>query len=447
MKVRALLLAVAVGPCAAADPVDTPARAFQAGKDFANSSRGKGKASSAVRATSAPANVPNYNLNPPERGLFNNGQNLLSGAGNAKVAACKTDVAPSAYLQQECNTVNWLNSNQGRSNRFFLDRQRDPLVAGSTVLINEPGSIPDAGQSSCQVMQKTVRGVGTTETCEESTVLSSFLCRKTAVPRCSVEGAPIRSHEVMGQGPFQAPTLTPTGNVGEYTYRFHVPRSCGAEGEAFIKFELDTVGQGGSLTLRLEQLDDTAAVAINDTTVFAGHPNSGPVYSNDFFPMDRKDFAIGYSWDEDVGGPECQAFDGDGNCTSSVFVPNVQRFFANTKLLDTCPAGWVPTSMRDLQPGRQPLNYTPDVVGGFFCNAQGRMLLNKVEGINNWAGVVNAAMPLQIGGNTIRVYWGTAGYGRACGNVTVTGTIKNVAPRCIVEWDDRCADARTAVGP
>ena len=294
-----------------------------------------------------------------------------------------------------------------------------------------------------------------TDTCEVSSVVTSFVCGKTLTTQCGYSGAPISSYSASKSGAFVTSTITAAGPAGMYSYNIEVPyRNCGGEGVGEIDFNLDTVGSGSYITINLSNLDDAAAVGVNNTTVFAGYPNAGPAYSGAFFPTTRADFQVGYSWSENVGSNQCVAWDFDGYCTQTQWVPNIQTFSANTKLLDYCPSGYSPTSQLSYQycdPNTgycSPIsNYTPNNVAGFFCNAEGKFLMNKHEGANTWAGSVEAQMPLKVGSNKIQVYWGTGAWGDACGNVKVSGQIYNVAPGCTTAWDDQCAAAFAAAPP
>lgn len=434
-------------------PITTPAQAFTAGKDFAKGSKGTAAASGFVNTTTGETNVPKYNTNPPEKSIYGGGKSLIGGAGDSKISTCSSYVAGSAYEQQECNAVNYLN-NMHRTNGFTINKDTDPLMVNSKSTIKNPGTIPADGTSTCHIEKETIPGTFTTETCEESTVLVTYPCKKTLTAVCGFNGAPIKTHTESKTGAFVYSTLTPSGTPGLYNYNMEVPyRNCGGEGSAEVVFELDTVGMGGYITVNLSNLDDSAAVAVNTTTVFAGYPNAGPQYSDDgFFPKSRKDFQIGYSWSEDAGGEQCVEWDLDGNCTRKAWVPDVKTFYANTKLLDFCPAGYSPVTQKSFQwcdpdtGSCTPVDtYTPNNVSGFFCNTEGKFLMNKHEGAGTWAGSVAATMPLQLGSNSIKVYWGTGAWGDACGNVKVSGQIYNVAPGCTNGWDDQCKPARDAL--
>ncbi|MGM3412882.1 hypothetical protein KXR69_25160 [Ralstonia holmesii] len=448
-----LTTAIALGGLAAmstlvfADPpIQTPADAFQAGKTFGQS--GKDSAAGKVNTTTGSQNLPNFTTNAPQSANFANGKGNLGAAGNSKLAACQNSVSPDPMAQQECDAVNFLAKNPSIRPKFIIDKKNDPLLTGSANTIKNPGTTPGSSNQQCHVETVTTPATYKTESCEQSVVTQSFTCQKTLIPQCAYTGSPISSSNTSQGGAFVTTQITPTGTPGLYNYKAEVPyRNCGGDGSSQISFNLDTVGQGGYITINMSNLDDAAAVGVNGYTVFAGYPNNGPVYSGGFFPQTTKAYQIGYSWTEQVG-TTCTAYDWDGNCTASA--PNYQQFYANTKLLDFCPGGYAPTPQSNYGycdgDGNcsPPSNYTPNNIMGFFCNAEGKFLMNRHEGGGTWGGSVSAQMPLQQGTNTIQVYWGTGPWGGACGNVTVSGQIYNVAPTCNTPWNDGCSAARGA---
>lgn len=414
--------------------VTTQGQAFQSGKEFANSAAGKGAASGSISTTSGTLNVPKYNTNPAESTVYGNGRNLISGAGSNKVQNCENFSAGNAYDQQECNAVNYLQNLRTNRVPFTIDAKLDPLMVSSAATIANPGTIPASGTQACHMETTTIPGTFTTENCEESPVLTSFACTKTLLPQCGYVGTPISQYTATKNAAFLSATLTPTGTPGLYDYFLEVPyRTCGIDGTGEIVFNLDTIGFGSYITINMSNLDDAAAIGVNGSTVFAGYPNSGPQYSSGMFSTTSQAFQIGYSWQEDIGG-------------------NAQTFAANTKLLDYCPGGYSPisqTAFAYTDPGSgnitTPSSDTPNNIQGFFCNAEGKFLMNRHEGDGTWAGSVSAQMPLQTGPNRISVYWGTGPSSNACGNVRVSGQIYNVAPGCTARWDDQCANARGAL--
>lgn len=453
MKNRLIVFAVAAsfGCVATAQPMTTPAEAFKAGQDFSNGAQGKGAASGSVSTGSA--TVPKYGTTPPEASVYGDGKRLIGVQGVDKISTCSTHIAGSAYDQQECNAVNYLQKMPAERPKFVIDKAKDPLLVNSKATIDHPGTVAASGTAVCHIEKSTLPGTFTTETCEMSTGLDRFECKKTLIPECAYVGTPIRTHAETKTGAFVDATFAGAGTAGLYDYNVEVPyRNCGGEGVGEISFNLDTIGFGSYITINLSNLDDAAAVGVNGTTVFAGYPNAGPHYSGSFFPTQQKAFQVGYSWEEDVGSSQCVAYDGKGACTQTQWVAKVQTFYANTKLLDYCPSGYRPVSQLTYQHCDQssgfcdPLSsYTPNNVAGFFCNPAGKFLMNRHEGDGTWGGSVSSAMPLQTGTNQITVYWGTGGWSDACGNVKVSGQIYNVAPGCSTRFDDQCAAARGAL--
>jgi hypothetical protein len=448
--VAAAIAAAFFGPVAAQD-IKTPADAFKAGQDFSNSAKGKGAAQGTLNASTGTANVPKYNTNPSETSVYGGGKNLIGGMGSKKQADCVGYKAGNAYDQQECDAVNYLTKMPAERPKFIIDKKTDPLIVNSKDTIANPGTVPVSGVSACHIEKTVIPGTYTTETCEQSTILDTIACKKTLIPTCGYVGTPINTHSEGKSGAFVYATFAPADKAGLYNYNIEVPyRNCGGEGVGEVNFNLDTIGFGSYITVNMSNLDDAAAIAVNGTTVFAGYPNAGPQYSSNLFPSSRKDFQIGYSWSEDVGQIQCVEDNGE-TCTRTAWVPNIQSFYANTKLLDYCPGGYSPASQKafqycDWEGNCSPLsNYSPYNVMGFFCNAEGKFLMNRHEGSGTWAGSVSTSMPLQTGLNTIRVYWGTGPWGGACGNVRVSGQIYNVAPGCSSAWDDQCAGMRAAV--
>lgn len=452
LRARMVLAGACIASGAAAQDM-TPADAFKAGQAFSRDVKGTNAAAGSVSTGSGSANVPKYNTSPPEAGIFGGGKSFIGAAGSTKQVDCSTYHAASAYEQQECDAVNYLDKLPADRPKFVIDKDTDPLMIKSKDTIGHPGTVPASGTAACHIETTTVPGTYTTEQCERSTILDTIACNKTLVPACGYVGTPIGTHSEDRNGAFLSASLTPAGSPGLYSYLMEVPyRNCGGDGVASINFNLDTIGTGSYVSINLSNLDDAAAIAVNDTTVFAGYPNNGPQYSGAFFPISSRDFQVGYSWSEDVGRDMCIAWDGDGACTKTTYLPNLQAFRADTKLLDFCPGGYAPVSQKstsscDLGSGACPVpsGDTSAALPGFFCNAEGKFLMNRHEGDGTWAGAVSSSMPLKAGANRISVYWGTGGSRTTCGNVRVAGQIYNVAPGCSNRWDDQCAPMRAGV--
>jgi hypothetical protein len=432
-------------PCRA-QTVSTPADAFNAGKTFAQS--GSQAAAGMVNESTGSQNLPHYTNSAPESTHYGNGKGAVGAAGTSKLDQCQTGTyTRDAFAQQECDAVNFLAKNPSVRQQFVIDKQNDPILTGSKETIKHPSGETGNEEQQCRVVHETVPGTFKTEVCEQSRGMETVTCKRTLVPQCAYTGSDITKPVTTKSGAFLLPTLAPSGTHGMYNYKLEVPfRTCGSDGHAEVGFNLDTVGQGGSITLTISNLDDAAAVGVNDYTVFAGYPNNGPMHSGSFFPQNSAAFQLGYTWVEKYAD-KCTAFDNKGNCTS--IVPLTQPFSANVKLLDFCPSGYgiIPQSNFSTCTNGNcttPPSYTPTSIAGFFCNAEGKFLMNRHEGSGSWNGSVNAQMPLKVGPNKIDVYWGTGTRNSECGNVTVTGQITNVAPTCESPWDDGCAALRAA---
>ncbi len=272
-------------------------------------------------------------------------------------------------------------------------------------------------------------------------------CARTLNTTCAFGAAAVRgiAWSFGGGMGWSNVSMTPAGAAGVYNYTMS-GGACEQDGWAEIDFQLDSIGQGNYVTINVANLDDAAVVAVNNYTVFAGYPNSGPEYSGaGFFSQDHPAYQLGYSWNETyISGYNCTDSD-DYGCYAYAPIYTNGTFFANNKLLDYCPPGYAPSTMSDQvlcdDSGNNCRYPTPDTtyyIPGFFCNAEGKFLMNRHEGKGTWGGAVNTQMPLQLGANQIRAYWGTGHQG--CGNVTVTGQVYNVAPQCDgVQWNDGCA--------
>jgi hypothetical protein len=427
--------------------ISSQSDAFNAGKAFAQP--GMNSAAGTVNSTTGNQNLPNFTTTAPESANFGNGKGAVGAAGTSKQLQCQNGAkSTDAFTQQECDAVNFLAKNPSVRPKFIIDKKTDPILTGSSSTIKNPGGIPGSSNQQCHVVNVITPGTFSTENCEQSIVTDNVTCNKNLIPECAFTGSDITSSSTSKSGAFLTSSLSPTGTPGLYNYRLEVPyRNCGGDGSAEIDFNLDTVGQGGYITINMSNLDDAAAVGVNGYTVFAGYPNGGPVYSGDYFPQTAKAFQIGYTWTEKSQG-RCVEGGPDSNC--NVMRPAYQTFTANTKLLDFCPGGLQPTVQSQFEScdndgNCKPISsYTPDNVMGFFCNSEGKYLMNRHEGKGTWDGSVSAQMPLQKGGNSVQIYWGTGPWGGACGNVTITGQIYNVAPSCSAPWNDGCASMRAA---
>lgn len=431
---------------AVAAQVKTTADAFSMGKDFAKT--GSKAAGGTVNSSSGSKNLPNFTTTAPESSNFAGGKGNVGAAGHAKMINCETSHSPDAFTQQECEAVNFLAKNPSTRPKFDIDKKKDPILTGSGDIIKNPGLIPGTNGQQCHVVTTNVPATMTEQTCEQSITTTNIVCKRTLNPQCAFAGSDMSSSVTSKSGAFTTVSITKGNKPGLYDYTMKTPLPiCGTEGTGEVKFNLDTVGKGSYITVNLSELDDTAALGVNGVTVFAGHPNSGPSYSGAFFPKNATSFQIGYSWTEEAG-TTCNG-KSSWECTDPK--PLFVKFTASAKLLDYCPSGYAKRNQfsgcQDTESGTSCAGVNPDSsqnVSGFFCNSEGKFLLNRSEGSGNWRGSLSTQMPLKVGENTIQAYWGTYPGRKACGNVTISGQIYNVAPVCDSLWNDGCAALRDA---
>lgn len=454
---------VAVGVCTAAHGQTTAGQAAAQGKQTGTAAIQPTK--QGINTGSGQANVPGYNNNAVEGQYFQGGNGNLAGPSTQRLTDCQSSTSP------DCAAVNFLRNKSSAVNPISIN-SNDPLIQANRDRTNDPGSVlggmmtsfPAKSTSNCaaaapgpatpqQVIEVCASySMPASNTCERNWILEvdrwwsyrcqssgtvNLLCHTNTMATCSIDGKALSSYSAAKAGAFVSAAITPTATPGLYQYVLQVPvNNCGGDGAASVSFSLDTVGQGGYITMNMTSLDDAAAVAVNNYTVYAGYPNHGPSYDSGFFPQTAAAFQVGYSWSEDIGKDVCLAYDYNGSCYQWQYQPNVLTFTANTKLLDFCPAGYAPIEMRsfnycDSYLGCFTANpYTPYNVTGFFCNSEGKFLMNRSEGKGNGTVTSSATMPLLVGTNRIDAYWGTWMSSKACGNLTVTGQIYNVGPVC-----------------
>lgn len=457
------VISLACLACIPAHAQMTPGQAAAEGRTSGQAAIGP--TSAGITEANGLANVPGYNTTAVEGSYFGGGNGNLTSPTATRISDCAASTTP------DCAAINFMLNKTSAVNPISINSS-DPLVQQNRDIAQDPGSVlggmmasfPPRPTSSCAAAATGTASpsdvievcasyaVPTVNTCQKDWILETsswwtyrcqktgtlnLLCETSTTASCAMEGKPLASFSGNRAGAFNTATITPTGTAGLYQYAMRVPYSCGSEGSASVNFSLDTIGEGGYVSINVTGLDDTAAVAVNNTTMIAGHPNSGPIYSAGTFPTNRQDFQIGYTWSEDIGGMQCVQTDWEGSCIRMGYVPNIQTMYANTKLLDYCPGGYAPSSQKQFQycdpdtGSCTPIStYTPQNVQGFFCNSEGKFLLNRQEGNGTWGGSVSGSIPIRQGANTISAYWGTGPYGRACGNVTVSGMIFNVGPVC-----------------
>lgn len=405
--------------------------AFDSGKSFGTG--GKTSAKGMVNSNSGSANLPYYGTSAPEGAYYQGGKQLLGGAGSNKQADCQTSQALTAFQQQECDAVNFMSKNPTTRPKFIIDKNTDPVLNASKSTINSPSGSTGSSSQQCHVITTNKAATFQTVHCERSVVTDNISCNRTLLVSCGYVGTTIKSSSVSNSGALGMPQITQTGTPGLYSYSIS-GGGCGTYGNAELDFNLDTVGQGGYLTINMSGLDDAAAVGVNGQAVFAGYPNNGPVYSGATFIGYSPAFQLGYSWSEPVTTCLTWDYPGDGAPAVCSNWGSVTQSFTATKLLDTCLAGTTPQKWENVASTWN--------LPGLFCNVEGKYVMTGHEGVGAWNGSVSATLPLQAGTNRIQVFWGTGTTGGACGGVNVTGQIYNVAKGCSTSWDDGCAAMR-----
>ena len=431
---------------------EMPASAAQGGSVFADSVTAK------IPVATAPAKGFGAFDTPIDKSATNYGSlNYKGSLGKLGVQAidrCKNYVPTGDVAQdQECAGLNYMANNclqtTATQNKIIGSVANVPVASSNCVgaygssagvfelSAKDKSMITHFGKSTqnavsaaeeCIEVEKIVRPA-TTEifNCTKNTNYTEVACTQDLNPQCLLRGGDLVSTSV-NKGSLSHAHITKTDAAGVYNYLMSVDYRCNSEASGSISFEVQDIAWGASITLTVSNLDDAAAIGVNGTTVYAGYPNAGPQYYGGFFPTSAKSFQIGYSWTEKVGTTD-------------------QQFYANTKLLDYCPSGYSPISQSQLRRGyRGPSDYTPNNILGFFCNAEGKFLMNRHEGIGTWSGTIpSSTWPLVNGVNTIEVYWGTAPW-EGCGNVTVQGVITNKVPACDTLWTNNCATYETSSG-
>jgi len=175
-RVLSIVVMLAAAGVVSAQTITTPADAFNAGKDFANT--GKGAAGNMVNGTTGSQQLPNYGTTAPETANFQGGKNLIGAVGTTKQVGCETYRAPNAFQQQECDAVNFLSKTPATRPIYTIDKQTDPLLTGSKLLINNPGNVQGASTQQCRVERVKSPATFITETCTESQTLEIINCKR-----------------------------------------------------------------------------------------------------------------------------------------------------------------------------------------------------------------------------------------------------------------------------
>lgn len=273
-----LLMALSAGAAWSAGEVQTPAEAFNAGKDFANT--GKGAVGGMISDSTGSQNLPFYNSSAPESAHFQGGQNPIGNIGTDKQLTCQNSQAPNALQQQECDAINFVTRNPSTRPTYTIDRANDPLLTGSQNVISNPGSIPGTSTQQCRVERTRIPPTYITESCSETKTLGTVTCARRLLMACD----PVRDGCDMGgivpnswQGDMTT-TFTPDG-AGNFILQFGTiaDNYWSGYGEIFdrnLTFEIRDLNLITKFTLSRAAYDDWLLVKINGQTVYVG-PKGG----------------------------------------------------------------------------------------------------------------------------------------------------------------------------
>jgi hypothetical protein len=275
-----------------------------------------------------------------------------------------------------------------------------------------------AAPSSCVTVDRIVSPAVTEKfTCTKNLVYTEVNCTQDLNPSCSFAGSAITSMTTSG------PTSVSEVSTGLYNYTIAVPFQCASTSYGSVTFNLDAPSQGAYMTANSNSLDDTAVVALNGIVIYFGHPNSGGSWNYPTFGT-TAGFELGYQ--DTLYQQQCVLYDSEyGVCNA---YDNIAVATSQFKLSDTC----------DIPSGSD---------SATWCTADGKLVGITVEGNDARSLNVTGRLPLKAGTNTIELFWGTQiGNGGACGAMTLTGQIYNVAPVCTTPWIDNCAPYEQSSG-
>jgi len=315
LSIAAMLAAVGV---ASAQTITTPADAFNAGKDFANA--GKGVAGGKINGATGSNVLPYYSTTAPETANFQEGRNLIGGAGTNKQIQCETYKAPNAFQQQECDAVNFMSKNPTQRPKFTIDKQTDPILTGSKGVINNPGSIPGASTQQCRVERVKNPATYITETCTETQTLENLSCKRVLKVACDPE------RDGCDQGGIvpnswagdMATSFTPDG-AGNYILQFGTIADnywggWGAVYDRNLTFDIRDVGLITRFALTRAAFDDWLMVKVNGNLVYVG-PRGGDrleIYSPPPVFESSSTRSCTQTWDDWGSGWQCSDTGGGG---------------------------------------------------------------------------------------------------------------------------------------
>lgn len=181
------VLSVLLAGAALAQPLGTPADAFQAGQAFAQP--GAGAAAALVNRQTGQASLPGFGSSAAESAYFGAGRGNVGAAGAARQAACQDGRLADPLAQQECDAINYLSRNPSIRPRFRLDRRTDPLLTGSAATLANPGPTPGTPSQQCRVVTVDRPGSFTSRTCTEAYGDQTLHCQRIATPTVSWQSA------------------------------------------------------------------------------------------------------------------------------------------------------------------------------------------------------------------------------------------------------------------
>lgn len=168
-----LVVLLAASQMAAADGMSD---AFGQGK--AMGAAGKSVVQSNITAGQGASIVPNYGSTAPESSYF--GLSALAAPAANKIVGCATGPkSSSAYLQQECDAVNFLNKNPYQRKHVDIGKS-DPLLKNSRQIMKDPtrfANLQDSGiYSQCKTSTVTAPPTYKTDVCHSTAEVATQTC-------------------------------------------------------------------------------------------------------------------------------------------------------------------------------------------------------------------------------------------------------------------------------
>lgn len=429
----------------------------QSGTDFADSVTAK------MPALTKPSGFGAFDT-PPATSAYSaaNAKGSLGSLGSAAMQRCANYVPTGDPVKdQECAGVNYMANNclqpnatqrqviSGTANAYTGSNNcKGSYGSGAgafnlssqdkSMITNFGTATASTAPQSCRTVTKIISpAVTQSYSCTKSSVYAEVNCTQELNPLCAFQGAQIKNG-IQPQNQFGpiGYSITETGTAGLYNYSIWGGGNRTQAGVT-LNFSLDTIGQGSYMTINLSNLDDAMAIGANNTTVFAGRPNSecnggGPVNYFSFGDSgEYGSFQPGYSECWTAYEEQCVAWNYDeywgGSCAQTQSVP-VQRCVSGIKVANHCVRG---------------------TGGSLTCTGSGKMVYIPTEGCGTYSGSIpSSTIPLVAGQNNIQVWWGNwnAPWGDPSGQFNITGQIYNVAPVCDQMWINNCAPFEQAAG-